>query len=67
MNAGSSAGDGGGLGFLAVIFSAQAKYPALFATAATTCILGFILNAVVLLLAWLALHDWHDSYERTDR
>ena len=36
MNAGSSAGGGGGLGFQAVIYSAQAKYPALFATAATT-------------------------------
>ncbi|MEO6244770.1 MAG: ABC transporter permease subunit, partial [Opitutaceae bacterium] len=67
MNAGSSAGDGGGLGFQAVIFSSQAKYPALFATAAATCILGFIFNAVVLALAWFALHHWHDSYERTDR
>ncbi len=67
MNAGSSAGDGGGLGFQAVIYSSQAKYPALFATAAATCILGFILNAAVLILAWFALHHWHDSYERTDK
>lgn len=67
MNAGSSAGDGGGLGFQAVIYSSQAKYPALFATAATTCILGFVLNAGVLGLSWFALHHWHDSYERTDR
>ncbi len=67
MNAGSSAGDGGGLGFQAVIYSSQAKYPALFATAAITCVLGFILNAIVLTLAWFALHRWHDSYERTDR
>jgi len=66
MNAGSSAGDGGGLGFQAVIYSAQAKYPALFATAAITCVLGFILNAAVLIVAWLALRDWHDSYERSD-
>jgi hypothetical protein len=44
MNAGSSAGDGGGLGFQAVIFASQAKYAALFATAATTCLLGFALN-----------------------
>lgn len=64
MNAGSSAGDGGGLGFQAVIYSAQAKYPALFATAAVTCALGFILNAAVLLLARLSLQHWHDSYER---
>ena len=67
MNAGSSAGDGGGLGFQATIYSAQAKYPALFATAAVTCVLGFILNTLVLTLAWLALRHWHDSYERSDR
>ncbi|MES2694363.1 MAG: ABC transporter permease subunit [Verrucomicrobiota bacterium] len=67
MNAGSSRGDGGGLGFAAVIFSSQAKYPALFATALVTCVLGFLFNAVILTLAWLALHKWHDSYERTDR
>lgn len=67
MNAGSSAGDGGGLGFQAVIYSSQAKYPALFATAAVTCVLGFVLNAAVIALAWFALHHWHDSYERTDK
>lgn len=67
MNAGSSSGDGGGLGFQAVIYSAQAKYPALFATAAITCMLGFILNAAVLTLAWLALRHWHDAYERADK
>lgn len=67
MNAGSSAGDGGGLGFQAVIYSSQAKYPALFATAAVTCVLGFVLNAAVLFLAWLSLHHWHDAYEKSDR
>lgn len=67
MNAGTSRGNGGGLGFQAVIYSAQAKYPALFATAAITCVLGFILNAAVLTLAWLALRHWHDSYERSDK
>jgi NitT/TauT family transport system permease protein len=64
--AGSSAGDGGGLGFQAIIYSSQAKYPALFATAAVTCVLGFAFVAVVLGLSWLALHHWHDSYERAD-
>ena len=67
MNAGSSAGDGGGLGFQAVVYSSQLKIPALFATAALTCALGFIFNAAILALAWLALHHWHDSYERSDR
>jgi NitT/TauT family transport system permease protein len=64
--AGSSAGNGGGLGFQALIYSSQAKYPALFATAAITCVLGFIFTAAVLGLSWLALHQWHDSYERAD-
>jgi NitT/TauT family transport system permease protein len=67
MNAGSSANEGDGLGFKAVIFSSQAKYPALFATAATTCLLGFIFTAAVLGVSWLALHKWHDSYERADK
>ena len=65
--AGSSAGDGGGLGFQAIIYSSQAKYPALFATAVTTCVLGFVFTAAVLALSWLALHRWHDSYERADQ
>jgi len=67
MNAGSSAGDGGGLGFQAIIYSSQARYPALFATAATTCVLGFVFTAAVLAFSWFALHQWHDSYERTDK
>lgn len=64
--AGSSAGDGGGLGFQAIIYSSQAKYPALFATAAVTCVLGFIFVAGVLALSWFFLHNWHDSYQRAD-
>jgi NitT/TauT family transport system permease protein len=62
--AGSSAGDGGGLGFQALIYSSQAKYPALFATAAATCVLGFIFTAAVSGLSWWALHRWHESYDR---
>ncbi|MBS0633706.1 MAG: ABC transporter permease subunit [Verrucomicrobia bacterium] len=65
--AGSSAGDGGGLGFQALIYSSQAQYPALFATALVTCVLGFVFVAIVVSLSWLALHRWHDSYERSDR
>ena len=67
MNAGSSFNDGGGLGFQATIYSAQAKFPALFATAATTCLLGFVITGAVLTLSWFALHQWHDSYERADK
>jgi NitT/TauT family transport system permease protein len=62
--AGSSAGDGGGLGFQVIVFSAQARYPALFATAAIACVLGFVFVAGVLALSWLALRTWHDAYER---
>ncbi len=65
--AGNSDGNGGGLGFQAIIYSSQAKYPALFATAAVTCALGFIFTGAVVALSWLALHRWHDSYERADR
>ncbi|MEO7599937.1 MAG: ABC transporter permease subunit [Opitutus sp.] len=64
--AGSSAGDGGGLGFQAVIYSSQAKYAALFATAAVTCALGFLFVAVVVSASWLSLRHWHDSFERSD-
>lgn len=60
--AGSSAGDGGGLGFQAIIFSSQAKYAALFATAATTCVLGFLFAGVVSLAARYVLRPWHDAY-----
>lgn len=65
--AGSSAGDGGGLGFQALIYSSQAKYPALFGTAVITCALGFIFVAVVVATSWLILHRWHDSFGRPDR
>ena len=66
-SAGSSAGDGGGLGFRTLVYSSQAQYPALFATAAVTCVLGFIFTGAVVALSWLALHRWHDSYEPRDR
>jgi len=66
FTAGSSAGDGGGLGFLAIVFSSQLKMSALFATALTGCLLGFIFVATAVLLAWLAMHRWHDSYSRRD-
>jgi NitT/TauT family transport system permease protein len=67
FTAGSSAGDGGGLGFQALIYLGEAKYPALFATAGIGCVLGFVFTAAVLSLSWLALHQWHDSYERSDK
>lgn len=65
--AGSSAGDGGGLGFQVIIYNSQLKYAALFATAAIGCFLGFLFTGAVVSLSWFALHRWHDSYARRDK
>ncbi|MBI2515362.1 MAG: ABC transporter permease subunit [Opitutae bacterium] len=64
---GNSAGRGGGLGFLVYVYNTQIRIPALFATALTSCLLGFIFVAAVSWLNWAALHQWHDSFERKDR
>ena len=64
FTAGNSAG--AGLGFLTIIYSANFRYPELFATVAATCALGFLFTGGVVGLSWLALHHWHDSYGRTD-
>ncbi|HEY1848917.1 MAG TPA: ABC transporter permease [Opitutaceae bacterium] len=64
--AGNSAGGQGGLGFLTIIYSAQFQIGALFATAAVSCLLGFVFVAVVIAVSWLALHKWHDSFSQTD-
>lgn len=63
---GNSAGGSGGLGFLVYSYNTQIKIPALFATALTSCLLGFIFVAAVSLLNWAVLHKWHDSFERED-
>jgi NitT/TauT family transport system permease protein len=64
---GNAAGGTGGLGFLVYSYNTQIKIPALFATALTGCLLGLVFVAAVALLNWLALHHWHDSFERHDR
>lgn len=63
---GNSAGGSGGLGFLVYSYNTQIKIPALFATALTSCLLGFIFVAAVSWLNRALLHQWHDSFERTD-
>jgi NitT/TauT family transport system permease protein len=63
---GNSSGGTGGLGFLVYSYNTQIKIPALFATALTSCLLGFIFVAAVSLLNWAVLHKWHDSFERHD-
>jgi NitT/TauT family transport system permease protein len=64
--AGNSAGGQGGLGFLTIIYSSQFKIAALFATALSSCALGFLFAGGVVALSWLCLHRWHDSYSRSD-
>ena len=64
--AGNSGGGQGGLGLLAVIYSAQFQIPALFATALVSCLLGFVFSGAVVGLSWLALHRWHEAYQPTN-
>lgn len=63
---GNSSGGSGGLGYLVYSFNAQIKVPALFATALTSCLLGFIFVAAIAWLNRAVLHQWHDSFERDD-
>ncbi|AOS45783.1 Bicarbonate transport system permease protein CmpB [Lacunisphaera limnophila] len=63
---GNSSGGAGGLGFLVYSYGAQIKIPALFATALTSCALGFVFVAAISLLNWTMLHKWHDSFDRDD-
>jgi NitT/TauT family transport system permease protein len=65
--AGNSAGGSGGLGFLTIIYSSQFKMAALFATAAVSCLLGFVFVSAVVGVSWFMLHKWHDSFSTTDR
>jgi len=64
--AGNSAGGQGGLGFLAISYSSRFQMGALFATAAVSCILGFVFVACVISLSWLSLRKWHDSFSQAD-
>jgi NitT/TauT family transport system permease protein len=63
---GNTAGGSGGLGYLVYSYNSQIKIPALFATALTSCLLGFIFVAATAALNWAVLHKWHDSFERDD-
>ncbi len=63
---GNASGGSGGLGFLVYSYNTQIKIPALFATALTSCLLGFAFVAAVSLLSWVLLRHWHESFERHD-
>jgi NitT/TauT family transport system permease protein len=66
FSAGSSANDGAGLGFLVIIYAAQFKMAELFATVLAGCFVGFAFVLIVRRVSWFFLHQWHDSYERSD-
>ncbi len=63
---GNTSGGSGGLGYLVYSYNSQIKIPALFATALTSCLLGFVFVAAISFLNWAVLHKWHDSFERDD-
>jgi NitT/TauT family transport system permease protein len=59
--AGSATSGGGGIGFMTIVYNSQLKIDALYATAFTACILGFIFVGAVNLLHWYLLKNWHES------
>jgi len=65
--AGSSAGGTGGLGFMVIIYFGQMKTAALFATGFVACLCGFFFVSAVILLNWVLLRKWHDSFDHGDR
>lgn len=62
--AGNAQSGTAGLGFQIVLTSSRFQMPQLYATALTGCALGFAFVAIVVALQRLALHRWHDSYDR---
>ena len=64
--AGMGSGADAGLGFVVLIFSAQFKVPALFASAFAACLIGFLFVGFVNVFAWWVLHKWHDAYVAVD-
>jgi NitT/TauT family transport system permease protein len=64
FTAGNAGAGGGGLGYLTLVYSAQFKMPALFATLFIGCALGFVFVGTIVALQWLCLHAWHDSFRR---
>ena len=59
--AGTAQNGGGGIGFMTIAYFSQLKIPALFATGAVACILGFLFVGSVNLVHWLVLRRWHES------
>lgn len=59
---GTTSGGDAGLGITAMLHAARSEIPALYATAALACVLGWLFVGIVSAAAWAALHRWHDSY-----
>jgi len=59
--AGSAQNGVGGIGFMTIAYFSQLKTPALFATGAVACLLGFLFVGAVQALTWLLLRRWHES------
>ena len=55
-----------GLGILAILYSANFRYPELFATVLATACLGFLFAGSSALLSRLFLGPWHDSRNRKE-
>ena len=64
--AGSKSGDEMGIGFLVQLFNAQYDFPAVYACAGVSCLLGFFFVGGVYVLSWSLLHRWHESYARAE-
>ncbi len=64
--AGNASGGIGGLGYMVLVYNAQLKIPALWATGFTACLCGFLFVTIVLGLNWFLLHKWHDSIAKAD-
>ena len=67
MLAGSASSETGGLGFLVIVYKAELKIPALFASAGVSCLVGFVFVAVVNLAHWYFLREWHESAAAAER
>ncbi len=64
-----TAGDSGhpGLGILAILYSANFRYPELFAVVLANACLGFLFAGASTLLARAFLGRWHASYRQVER
>ncbi|MCC5021776.1 MAG: ABC transporter permease subunit [Candidatus Synoicihabitans palmerolidicus] len=64
--AGSKSGDEMGIGFLVQLYKAQYDFPAVYACAGVSCVLGFCFVGRVYLLNGALLHRWHESFRRSE-